>query len=117
MSSAAAKPAVLSSSLLVRRGAPSRPAEAPLPNDERANPNTTSPFDRLFYIKGAASAEQFRSRIRRAAHSAIAVPKPALPSLPFRRPRPRLWMRVDAEYRVRVKRAASARGQTSQDFL
>ncbi|HYM01364.1 MAG TPA: hypothetical protein VET85_00380, partial [Stellaceae bacterium] len=86
-------------------------------NDERANPNTTSPFSSLFYIKGAASAEQFRSRIRGAARSGIAVPVPTLPSLSLPRPRPRLWMRVDGEYRARVKRAASARGQTCQAFL
>jgi hypothetical protein len=99
--------ATLTASLL--RSAPPPPA-----------PNAAATDNRLFVVKGNASAAQFRPQ-----HLTTAIAATDGPFLferqgaPFgaRRGDGRIWVRVSAAVRLRAKMAADARGQNSRALL
>jgi uncharacterized protein (DUF1778 family) len=90
-----------------------RPAPPP-------KPDATGSDNRLFVSKGKASAAQFRLPYLTADIAAIDGPfrfERTGPASGARRSEARLWVRVAAAMRLRVKMAADARGQSARAFL
>jgi hypothetical protein len=83
-------------------------------------PEATGSDNRLFVSKGKASAAQFRLPYLTAGIAPIAGPflfERTGPASGARRSEARLWVRVAAAMRLRVKMAADARGQSARAFL
>lgn len=83
-------------------------------------PDATGLDNRLFFSKGKASAAQFRLAYVTADIAPIDGPflfERTGPASGARRSETRLWVRVTAAMRLRVKMAADARGQSARAFL
>jgi hypothetical protein len=85
-------------------------------------PDATGWDNRLFVSKGKASAAQFRLPDRNLTADIVPIDGPfrferSGPASGARRSEARLWVRVAAAMRLRVKMAADARGQSARAFL